>query len=290
MSNPWNPSIHNGESNHDQRLGRAGRLLCDSCRHQHPNYNLEEQVSRMNLNGFRAPEPFARYARKFQDLHAKILPSPLQAMPIVSAEVLTRALSERIPSQVVSKLAIVLINLWQSGITGFLSTVIYALENDLCFWPIVQWRESNGVQGMAIFLFEGQNNDKVSWMLHRALPSGEQGGQHGNGWQGSKVTWRVRDIEDIKSICYAAMHFENVLSWTPEETLNLYCHVQPRREISEQEVLKYAEMLYIHIKSLEKMEDVFDEVASQIYYSCLRQGPSTSLLVLTCSCSNQWKE
>ena len=278
-------AIHSHRNAH--RQGSVSQQRCQSCgdfRQQPQQHQLEQQLaqrlSQMNLLACAPPPAFVRYVLKFGALHSKVLPSPLQDIQRVSLEVLTRILSERTPIEVVPKLANVLFRLWQTRgitITGFLSTVIYALENDLCFWPIVQWRESNGVEGMAIFLFEGTHNDKISWMIHRATP---QPTEQGNTWQNAKITWRVRDMEAMKSLCYAAMHFDNVLSWTPEQTLNLYCHVKPQRDVSQQEVLKYAEMLYFHLKNLERMEEVFDAVVPQIYASCHQQGLSTSLLCL----------
>ena len=186
----------------------------------------------MRVNLSDAPPTFIQYALKIPALHTKILASALQEMPDISAEVLTKALSERVPPQDAVPIRSSLLQIWQERnikIQSFVSTVIYALETDLCYWPIIQWRETNGSEGMMIFLLEGADNDKVSWIMHRGQPQGSAE------WSRSKVAWRVRDTESLKSLCYAAMHFENVLSWTPEEIVNLYCHVQPQLEASGQQ-------------------------------------------------------
>ena len=232
----WEHPIENPQELHRNRSGRRGIQMCPHCRQQQrggaQHNHLDQHMSQMSI-GCSAPPAFLKYATKFPDLHSKILPSTLQTISeTLSKELLTNALSERTPSEAVSSLCTTLLQLWQDlGLTiqSFVSTVIYALENDLCYWPLVQWREENGTQGMMIFLLEGKQNDKVSWMMHRGQSQGM------TGWIRSKVTWRVRHMESMKSLCYAAMHFDNVLSWTPEETLNLYCHVKPQREISQKE-------------------------------------------------------
>ena len=89
-------------------------------------------------------------------------------------------------------------------------------------YPVVEWRESDGTESVAIFYMDYQEECvrcKVSWLMHSVIHN------DGNRNQGQlRLNWSVSDISHISKLFILSNHLLGVLQWTQEDILNLYCH------------------------------------------------------------------
>ena len=113
-------------------------------------------------------------------------------------------------------------------ITAFRVSILYGFLNDDRSWPVVEWKEGNDKELIALFHFDDKcRRPKVcSWLVHYGAgiisdPTDE------TRWTETFIAWGVTDMSHLKILFGAAQHFLGILEWSPEVALNLYCAIEP---------------------------------------------------------------
>jgi hypothetical protein len=114
-------------------------------------------------------------------------------------------------------------------VTGLRAAVV-TLFNDERRWPIVEWRENNDTEVLAIFKAMGPGRP-YSCLMH-----------YGEGiawverkrWRRSTLTWEVSAIEDLGDLIVVAQHILGTLYWSDEDIVNLYLKDCPENCSNEQ--------------------------------------------------------
>jgi hypothetical protein len=110
-------------------------------------------------------------------------------------------------------------------VTGFRVSVLFAFLNDDRSWPVVEWKEDNDKELMALFHFDDRPG-VCSWLVHYGAgilsdPTDEAR------WIERSIAWGVTDMSHLKTLFGAVQHFLGILEWSPEVALNLYCAIGP---------------------------------------------------------------
>jgi hypothetical protein len=113
-------------------------------------------------------------------------------------------------------------------ITAFRVSILYGFLNDDRSWPVVEWKEGNDKELIALFHFDDKcRRPKVcSWLVHYGAgiisdPTDE------TRWTETFIAWGVTNMSHLKILFGAAQHFLGILEWSPEVALNLYCAIEP---------------------------------------------------------------
>jgi hypothetical protein len=107
-------------------------------------------------------------------------------------------------------------------ITGLRTTVFYLLRDD---WPIrvIEWTEKD-MEGIALFEVD-EKSGVCSSLTHYG--SGRLDSQSAQRWEKCAVTWSALDLPHLKTLFGAAQSLLEVLEWSVEDILNLYCKSNP---------------------------------------------------------------
>lgn len=114
-------------------------------------------------------------------------------------------------------------------VTGFRAAVV-TLFNDERRWPVVEWRENNDTEVLAIFKAVGPGRpysclmhygEGIAWLGHKR-------------WRRSTLTWTVSAIEDLRDLFVVAQHILGTLYWSDEDIVNLYLKDCPENCSDEQ--------------------------------------------------------
>jgi hypothetical protein len=112
-------------------------------------------------------------------------------------------------------------------ITGFRASVVYSFTTDECFWPVIEWKENDDTEVLAIFYIDENEPEICSWLIH----SGSGIRTEGTGrWNRTFVSWNVTEISHLKSLFGAAQHLLGLLGWSAEDLLNLYYQVEEEED------------------------------------------------------------
>jgi hypothetical protein len=177
-----------------------------------------------SLGGFKLHES------SLNKLHHRLVKQRLPEGP-VTYETIFDAISEWTTSE---RALIIAKSLWKYfetqhiHVTAFRVSILFAFLNDDRSWPVVEWKEGNDIEVLALFHFDdkSRNPGVSSWLVH-----------HGDGilsdptddarWTKTAMAWGVTDMSHLKILFGAAQHFLGILEWPPEVALNLYCAIEP---------------------------------------------------------------
>lgn len=146
----------------------------------------------------------------------------------------------------------------QSRVTAFRASIVYSFTNESCSWPVIEWREGADTEVMAIFLLDDEGA-VCSWLMHRGCGATEAT-EDGTRWKSTSVSWCVGEIRHLKSLFEAAQHLLGILQWTPEDILNFYCKTDLGSG-SEEQMVRHATLLYIHLRQLERLNAKFEGIS-----------------------------
>ena len=121
--------------------------------------------------------------------------------------------------------------------TALRISVLFSFRNDDRMWPVVEWKEENGSELLALFHFDNPHRHGVcSWLVHYGM------GRLGNegGWRQTSLAWGVSDMSHLKTLFGAAQHFIGILKWDSALGEKLYCAT---------ELFGYTEEEYIPVES-----------------------------------------
>jgi hypothetical protein len=176
-------------------------------------------------------------------------------------------------------------------ITAFRVSVLFAFVNDERSWPVVEWKEDNDKELMALFHFDDQNprSEVGSWLVHYGAGISTDEAR----WSVTSIAWGVTDMSHLKTLFGAAQHFLGILEWDPQVALHLYCGTEPLNSPSEQEyvllisltgrMIDYATCLYLHFRQIELLESEFEKIVPVLLQLSVEEGNTVFQMFLTVS-------
>lgn len=109
-------------------------------------------------------------------------------------------------------------------ITGLKVTVVYQFGDEGTSWPVVEWRQGDETDVVAIFKVEDATTP-CSYLMHRGVGCWRTDGRR---WRQSFLDWFVSSISHLKELFQAAQHIFGILQWSNADLLTLYCEKSPR--------------------------------------------------------------
>ena len=163
-------------------------------------------------------------------LHRRIIKQTLPEGP-VNYETILKAISAWTTSE---RTVTIAKSLWKHfetpgvHVTAFRVSILFAFLNDDRSWPVVEWKEGNDKELIALFHFDEKSRrpEVCSWLVHYGAgilsdPTDEAR------WTETSIAWGVTDMSHLKTLFGAVQHFLGILEWSPEVALNLYCAIEP---------------------------------------------------------------
>ena len=105
-----------------------------------------------------------------------------------------------------------------SQVNAFRASVVFWFGTDEIFWPVIEWTEECGFEGLALFYLDQSAPDVCSYMMHRA----QKGESDKNIWSRESISWLIFDIYHLKSLFHAAKHLLGILNWDPRDVVKFY--------------------------------------------------------------------
>jgi hypothetical protein len=180
---------------------------------------------------------FKTYACTLNNLHRRLVNQPL-TQGSVNYDTIFEAMSAWTTSERALSVARTLQRYFeQYGVnpTAFRVSVLFSFLNDDRSWPVVEWKENDDKELIALFHFDEKSPRPgvCSCLVHygAGLISDPTNDVR---WKDTSIAWGVTDMSHLKTLFGAAQHFLGILEWSPVVALNLYCEVEPT-DCSEEE-------------------------------------------------------
>ena len=104
-------------------------------------------------------------------------------------------------------------------LTGFRASVVYPFQSDEQSWPILEWKEEDGINGMGVFEINKTLGD-CSYILH-FVGSGPNNIRESCECQPS-VVWNVTEMSALKNLFQAARHALGVLKMPKSDAWDIF--------------------------------------------------------------------
>lgn len=107
-------------------------------------------------------------------------------------------------------------------IIGLRASVETSFTNEDLTCPIVEWKESDGTDIIALFHYdEAFEPEECSWVMHLGVGRSSTRAT-GSVWQRSRVDWNVASVSHLKTMFGIAQHILGVLKWPTADACRLY--------------------------------------------------------------------
>jgi hypothetical protein len=106
-------------------------------------------------------------------------------------------------------------------VTEFRASAVYPFNDNEQFWPILEWREGDDSDGLAIFdMGEDLEGEcpRCSYIIHYGLG----GEENGSRWKQTSLVWNVTSIDVLRTLFQAAHHALGILQMPKADALTLY--------------------------------------------------------------------
>lgn len=113
-------------------------------------------------------------------------------------------------------------------ITGLRATVFYILTGNSPI-PVLEWTERDA-EGMALFKFD-ESRGVCSFVIHYG--TGYSEAKCPRRWKRSAIIWNVVDTGHLKDLLGASQGMLEIMEWSVDDILNLYCKSRPPKVSNE---------------------------------------------------------
>ena len=101
-------------------------------------------------------------------------------------------------------------------------SVVNPFESDEQSWPLLEWKDQGGINGLAIFDID-KESDGCSYLVHYAPPAipnfrGEETEKM------PALAWNVANLSSLKTLFQVTQHALGILQMPESDALVLYCH------------------------------------------------------------------
>jgi hypothetical protein len=161
------------------------------------------------------------HASVFEALHYRTSRKPIPQTK-VDFDTIFSAVSEWTPPESASQIARSLQKHFADSnahVTGFRASTVYGFNDDDLSWPVIEWKEDNDTDVIALFYPDEETSTFCSWLLHY----GKGRTADGERWKHTSISWCVAEMSHLKSLFRIAQHLLGILEWSMEDILTLYC-------------------------------------------------------------------
>ena len=125
----------------------------------------------------------------------------------------------------------VIMHIQQSNarMTALRATAVHPLVNDTSSWQVVEWKEGDDTEVIAVFHVDEdvKEPESCSWVSHTGVGICEDD-KSGKRWRKSSISWSVGHLGHLKILFGAAQHVLGVLEWSVADAVVLYCQTDPK--------------------------------------------------------------
>jgi hypothetical protein len=169
------------------------------------------------------PVPFIAFFHTYRQLHKifslRSIPplcNKLDSEEQIKMQVASRCTSAR-SAEAVTDSFLRHMRTRKARITGLRAREFYLLNDNLPI-PMLEWTESDAVEGLALFKVD-EKSGVCSFLMHY----GPRTSEHFTPVHNYALTWNVLNIQHLKTLFGASQSMLGVLEWSAEDILNLYC-------------------------------------------------------------------
>jgi hypothetical protein len=107
-------------------------------------------------------------------------------------------------------------------VTALRASVVSSFVDDNLAFPVIEWKESNETENVAIFHFDAHTNpEECSWLMHSGLRDLDNLTAGSSKWQSSRIDWNLANIGHLSGLFGVAKHSLGVLEWPTADILTL---------------------------------------------------------------------
>jgi hypothetical protein len=117
----------------------------------------------------------------------------------------------------------------KAQMTALRATAAHPLVDDASSWPVVEWKEGDDIEVLAIFHVDEdvEEPESCSWVTHTGVGPCEDDKTERR-WKKSSVAWNVGHLGHLKTLFGAAQHILSFLEWSVADAFVLYCQSDPK--------------------------------------------------------------
>lgn len=161
-------------------------------------------------------------------LHRRLAKQPFTEQALFDYETILKAISAWIKTEqavIISKSLDEYFVNSNTKATALRVSVLFPFPNDDRSWPVVEWKQDNDKDILAIFHFDENSGrpGRYSWLVHCGTgPVSDE-----SRWEETVIAWGVIDMSHLKTLFGAAQHFLGILDMPPADATRLYCEIEP---------------------------------------------------------------
>jgi hypothetical protein len=104
---------------------------------------------------------------------------------------------------------------------------VHPLDPDDFFWVVLEWREGESTDVLAIFHIEDEDDsDLCNSLLHYGF-GGKSDESSARSWIRTSISWTVTGLGYLKTLFGAAQHILGILDMPVTDAMALYCESTP---------------------------------------------------------------
>jgi hypothetical protein len=117
----------------------------------------------------------------------------------------------------------------KAQMTALRATAAYPLIDDASSWPVVEWKEDDDTEVLAIFHIDEdvEEPESCSWVTHTGVGPCKDDDKTQRRWRKSSIAWNVGHLGHLKTLFGAAQHILDLLEWSVADAFVLYCQSDP---------------------------------------------------------------
>jgi hypothetical protein len=186
------------------------------------NYQPSDWVVLMSDEG-----GFRRHIDLLETLHSQVarkeLPPTSEGFdPLTIQEMISQWTTHEAAKSITQSLAVYQ-QTTNAHMTGFRASTVYSFTNNEHSWPVVEWKEDDDTEVLAIFDTEPHvvQTGLCSWLMHHGV--GINQGKEPRRWKKTSISWSVLCISRLKVLFRAAQRLLEILEWPVLDAMRLYC-------------------------------------------------------------------
>lgn len=168
---------------------------------------------------------------EFQQLHRRMSNWYLQPSSVLDSNEISARFNNVLPMNIATLVSNTFLQDLRSRnvrISGLRATIVYPIATDENPWTIVEWIEwieDNKTELMSIYQI-AEDSGICGYLMHLGVVSPISKSMDISRWEHCCIVWKVADITQLKALFGGVRHIMELLSWSLNDILKLYCESQ----------------------------------------------------------------
>jgi len=205
-------------------------------------------------------------ARMLERFHNRVSMKPIPALPsIKDPATILRIIALGCPNlrtaPLIARSIATYVHSRNTSVTALRASMVSSFTEDNVAAPVIEWKESNETENLAIFHFDGLTDpEEYSWLMHSGHRDSSDLTAGNPKWQSSRIDWNLSNIGHLNVLFGVAKHSLGVLEWPTADILTL-CGRRNADDYSDAEMARYAKLLYNHLLQINGLQDTFNRLS-----------------------------